>query len=358
MFAIIYKGRGRSATIGIGAALGMATAALGAAPPVDFADQLDLLEARTDAGIATQRGSFLGARAFVDSAATEIQKPKFSLNISVPVTYDWNASMLPSGGANTFEGNPDIRGGMSVNLTEVLVFSASLDASVDRFGHPGSLNGDALAGKARLQYSTGDADQDFQPFIGYSPKMGFAPTFGDETGFTEDLSVGFDKAWKYRINGERIPRENTGNRATVWELDLTGTVSRRKPKTGPSSWSAMMLPSVTYDILNHSDVDPNYSDADFHVNASLGVGITRKWVDAVNGVSVTAWTYNPIFTVDIAPPLTWFPGQNKMVRNDLRTSLGAPVIELQVAFVHGSKNPGTAYNEYTLGPSLKAAWRF
>jgi len=339
-------------------ALAIVGARLGAAPPSDFADQLDLQEARADAGIATERGSFLGTKAFVDSAATGTLTPKFSLNVSLPMSYDWNADMMSSGGANTFEGTPDLRGGVSIGLTEVLAFSASIDGSVDRFGHPKTLNGDTLAGKARLQYTTGDADQDFQPFVGYSPRMGFEPTFSKEKGFTQDLSAGFDKAWKYRINGERIPREDTGNRATVWELGLTGMASRRLPNIGTPSWSAMVLPTINYDVLNHSDLDPEYTDVGLHMNASLGVGISRRWTDAVDGVSVTAWTYNPIFTLDIAPPLAWFPGQNEKVKDDLRGSLGAPVVEFQFAFAHGSKNPGPSYNEFTLGPSLKAAWKF
>ena len=321
----------------------------------------DVQQARANAAASTGRGSLVSRYAFGDADAGDGSNLGFAFTGMLPVYYNSNAETVPSGGTQTAETNPEFRLAWAKQLQQMPIkLTAMVDANSDRYARSNGVDGDVTYGTFRAQYVSGKNDQEFEPFISYTPKSTFTPTFADGTTATHDFTIGFDKAFNYdamfrgicddcKLSGP----DSTG--ATVWSFGFTGALTRRLTNSGPASTIATASPSVAYSTVNI----PNANATDAQWNVSLGTDISRRWYDASGGVTRMDWIVTPILTIEFVPPGRWFKGVNEDAREASRKSLGQPVIDFQVAFTRDSANqPGISYHQWSIGPLLKTAWKF
>jgi hypothetical protein len=236
--------------------------------------------------------------------------------------------------------------------------SALIDASSDRYPSASDANGDAVFAKVRAQYASGADDQELEPFIEYSPKFAFAPTFKSRQSSSQDVAIGFDKAFNYDVKGNRIrrPKEDS-TRETVWSFAFTGTVKRRMSSAAPDSWIAAASPSLTWNVTNTGADDMDPRRAQWNISVELDTSWQKS--DSMQGASQWATLVAPVITAGFTPPMSWFPGQTEQDRDKRRDSIGRPRIDFQLQFVNVSTNAtGQGFHQWTVGPSIKASWRF
>ena len=275
-------------------------------------------------------------------------EPEVTVNFLMPVFFNSNAQQSSSGGTRSAETTHELKALWQKQLPNNLKLSALFDASSDRFASATAANGDAIYADFRAQYSTGKDDQEFQPFISYSPRGIFEPTFRQNSETSHDLTVGFDKAFAYDNSGKRYcpPGEPKGiacahiTKNAEWVFGFTGTLSRRFTDADASSTLVKASPSVTH-IINEQ------------WNVGLQVDFSIRWYDAVAGFSQRDIQINPILTLEFIPPATWFKGEPNQLL------FGQPVIDFQLSFARLNSNKDDAsYRQWALGPSIKTTWNF
>jgi hypothetical protein len=235
---------------------------------------------RINAILGTGTGSLTSRKAFTALDGGPGAPASFAFDLTGPLLFNSNAEALPSGGTATFEGNPDGRISWNKNFEGAnLIFLGYGDFSLDRYVNVNNANADAFVGNLRLQYNSGKNDQEYQPFFQYKPTLNFAPTFADNTLTVHQLAMGFDKAFNYDVNFQRIgtpiPVPHSDN-ATILSLGFTAYVARNLASTGDSWTSLFVAPSVTWNISNI----PNANTYDAKWNLSLEVDVTSKFHDS------------------------------------------------------------------------------
>jgi hypothetical protein len=320
--------------------------------------QLELQRLRTDALVSTVRGSLVSRYSFLERAAANEETPQeFSFSVSAPAFYNSNAESVASHGTPTLEGNPDIRLAWSRQVS-AWALSALVDANSVRFVRSRGADGDTTYAQVQVQHIDLDEDTALAPFVNYSPSLAFDPTFSKRTATTHGLSIGFDKMFNFNQNWERLSGPHTVDRA-AWSIGLTGTAARSfadSTPPSPSSYNLSLAPSLTY-----NNRDPNARHPEAQWSTSFEVAVSRLFYDRNSGSVRRDWLWSPILTSKYIPPLRCFQraNENEDQANDRRTRLGDPTLLLQLAFSQLSSNvAGAQFHQWTLGPTLNAAWSF
>jgi hypothetical protein len=258
----------------------------------------------------------------------------FNFQLTAPLFYNSNAEAAASGGSRTLEGNPDLLLSWSKTLGKWKL-SGSGDASIDRFGHSASADGDTTIVKTGLRYIGNGHDQNFQPLLGFSQILNFDPTFAHSTSSFHDVKLGFDKIKNYDRNWRPLPTSDVDtSSAAVWSLELTGSVARRiVDQGGANRYIISADPSLTYNL---SKV--------WSLNVSCTVA--RRIYDSKDGVAQRDWYLQPLLTVTFTPPTS-------------NEALGMPAATLQIGFTKLSSNVASAeFQQWQIGPMLALQWSF
>jgi hypothetical protein len=318
--------------------------------------QNDLRQIRADAAASIGRSAGVSGDAFLDPMREgESSSDDFTFTVLGPVVFNSNADSSYGTGTSAAELTPEARLGWSKQVARYVKFSALADVNSDRYPSYSSANGDASFAKLRAQYSSGGDDQELSPYIEYSPKISFEPTFSKKQSSSQDLSIGFDKTYNFLRGFAPIdgPPRPDSSLATVWSVGFTGTVSRRFAGGAPDSWIGTASPSLSWNATQGSD--PKGAQW----NLSLEVDVSHKIFDATANAKERDTTIGPVLTVEFLPPLHWFEGEIENDRDKRRTHLGRPRIDFQLSFVDFSSNtPQSAFHQWTLGPTIKASWDF
>ena len=318
--------------------------------------QNDLRQIRADAATSIGRSAGVSGVAFLDPMREgESSSDDFTFTVLGPVVFNSNAESSYGTGTSSAELTPEVRLGWSKQVSQFVKLSALADVSSDRYPSDASANGDASFAKLRAQYSTGGDDQEWSPYVEYSPKIAFIPTFSKKQSSSQDLSIGFDKTYNFLRGFEPIsgPPRPDSSLATVWSVGFTGTVSRRFAGSTPDSWIGTASPTLSWNATQGSD--PKAAQW----NLSLEVDVSHKIFNAAANVKERDTTIGPVLTVEVLPPLSWFEGEIENDRDKRRTHLGRPRIDFQLSFVDFSSNtPQSAFHQWTLGPTIKASWDF
>lgn len=251
------------------------------AQPADPQIQLDLQQFRSDGAISLDRGPAL------DNFFTSPTAPLgFTFSVQAPIFYNSNAENLSSGGTQTLEGNPEIWFGWSKQANSFLKVSALADTNWDRYVRSNNADQDVAYGVFRAQLvpdpGMGGSDQSYQPFISYSPRMIFDPTYSKSVSTANDLVIGIDKIFNFDDQLNRIPYENAhSSRGTSLSLGFEGTVTRRFVDSTPSLWFLSFSPSVRYYFTAPFGTKER-DEVEFELglwNAGLALKVTPKWYD-------------------------------------------------------------------------------
>lgn len=314
---------------------------------------------RDDAALGTSPGGALTSeKDFTASDGTPDGSVKFGFAALAPIYFNSNAEGAEHGGTQTLEGDPDLRLSWKKFFASGIVFSGFVDTEADRYVRSSGADGDAATARLRLQLISGMNDQEYQPFMQYKPSVSLQPTFSGPTTTVHQFSAGFDKAFDYDLNFDRIgvplPVAHSDS-ATVWSFGFTGYVARSIVESGTSSYSVFIGPSVTWNITNL----PNADSANADWNASLEVDTIGKFYDGTTGNARRDWSVSPILTIEYDPPLSWWPGALEKSRDEFYASIGRPAFQFQIAFTRDELNkPGASFSQWAIGPVVKTAWKF
>ncbi len=322
-------------------------------------DNIAFREQRLNAALGTGYGSLTSARAFTALDGAAGGGASYSLNAILPVDYNSNAEMVLQNGTSTVEGTPEIRFSWKAPVgTEGVIFTGYLDGSVDRFASSNGADGDSLVGAFRFQRNTGKNDQEWQPYIQYKVVNSFSPFFSSPAATSNQVTIGFDEAFNFFQNGDRIgvplPVIDSTN-GTYWSVGLSGYVGRTFVPSSVSYDSVFLAPSLTCNISNTR----NDNNSAAQVSASVELDISRRWYDASAGFSQHAWSLTPIFTFEFDPPLSWFGSGLQEKPEKVYQNIGRPRFVFQAAYVKNYSNLSTSeFSQWAVGPSIHASWKF
>jgi hypothetical protein len=304
--------------------------------------------ARTDAmfgtydryGLAPQDNIF----ATTPGLEQQARRSTFTFNGLVPMFYNSNADLTPSGGTtgqNSAEFSPIVGVSWSTPVFDLpLRFTAGVRAEIDRFTQVPSADFDKVALSGRLQYIDPNNDQAYSPYFVYAPRFDFDPFFRERFATRQDLNLGVNKTFNFDANFQRVPFSPDTLAETVWSFGVTVFGQRRFRDPQPSSWAFYVIPSMTYVISEHW-------------NVSLGLEVMRRWFDPYLGFTEAEWFIEPIATLEFVLPAAWF-GTDRNAR-----MFGRPAIDLQMAYEQNwSNNPAFSYSAWHVGAALKLGWRF
>ena len=274
-------------------------------------------------------------------AEQQARVPVFSFRILAPLNYNSNAEAARSGGTRTAEGSPEVRLGFASQIADLpLRISASAAVEWDRFVSSDSADFDKIRPRLDLQYVDAEDDQAFSPFLGFSPRLDFTPTFSEHFATRYDLNLGFNKAFHFQEGFQRVPVSGNSASATVWSLGTTVIAQRRFRDPSPSSTALYFIPSASYQISDDW-------------SCVLAVELIQRWFDRTNGVSQDNFTIFPIGAVEFDVPDRWLGGP------ELARWLGSPALEFFGGYEQEWSDVSSAdFNQWTGGFALRAGWRF
>jgi hypothetical protein len=304
--------------------------------------------ARTDAMFGTYDRYGLAPQDNIFATTPGLEQPArrstFTFNGLVPMFYNSNADLTPSGGTagqNSAEFSPIVGVSWSTPVFDLpLRFTAGVRAEIDRFTQVPSADFDKVALSGRLQYIDPNNDQAYSPYFVYAPRFDFDPFFRERFATRQDLNLGVNKTFNFDANFQRVPFSPDTLAETVWSFGVTVFGQRRFRDPQPSSWAFYVIPSMTYVISEHW-------------NVSLGLEVMRRWFDPYLGFTEAEWFIEPIATLEFVLPAAWF-GTDRNAR-----MFGRPAIDLQMAYEQNwSNNPAFSYSAWHVGAALKLGWRF
>jgi hypothetical protein len=274
----------------------------------------------------------------------QARRSTFTFNGLVPMFYNSNGDLTPSGGAagqNSAEFSPIVGLSWATPVFDLpLRFTAGVRAEVDRFTQVPSADFDKVALTGRLQYIDPTNDQAYSPYFVYAPRFDFDPFFRERFATRQDLNLGVNKTFNFDANFQRVPFSPDTLAETVWSFGVTVFGQRRFRDPQPSSWALYVIPSMTY-VISES------------WNLSLGIEVMRRWFDPYLGFNEAEWFIEPIATLEFVLPAAWF-GSDRNAR-----MFGRPAIDLQMAYEQNFSNiPAFSYSAWHVGGALKLGWRF
>jgi hypothetical protein len=273
-------------------------------------------------------------------AEQQAPRPAFYVWTLAPLNYTSNADWQRSGGTETLEGSPEVRLGLVTPVFDLpLRFSTSVAVEWDRFveSNPGEF--DKVRPRAQLQYVDAENDQAFSPFLGFSPRWDYTPTFDDNFATRYDLNLGVSKAFNFGEGLALLPPSSNSSRDAGLRLGFTLIGQRRFRHPAPESWAFMFIPSVAYRISD------DWSTA-------LGIEMTRRWFESVNAVDQRNFTLEPVLALQYQIPESWLGA-------DTTSWLGRPRIDLFAGVEQNWSNVfrGQFTRAYA-GMAFRTAWNF
>jgi hypothetical protein len=316
--------------------VGAAAQAFAAEPSGGRAGQ----DARSD-GVSDREDALDDATSTVEQNVTAAQptppQPR-ALNLRITAPFDFNSNARERGwnASPALEGDPEVELGWSRALSTVpLKLSIKLRADTDRFAGVPQADEDEASAAFKAQYYDATNDQALAPFVSYKSTAMFQPTFSPWTQTKNDFNLGLTKSFNFDASLRQLPPAPRSSTSAVWSVTVTASVQRRLRTPIPDSTALIggievgYVPAKSWNIL-------------------LGVTNTERWYDTATIRSRTVtrrdFKVEPLLTVAWEPPGDWF---------------GSPVIALQVGFEQQISTLSRAnYNQWTVGPTLSAGWKF
>ncbi len=272
-------------------------------------------------------------------AEQQAPRPRYYARVLAPLNYTSNADWQRSGGTETLEGSPEVRLGLSAPVFDLpLRFSSSVAVEFDRMvdSNPGEF--DKVRPRVQLQYVDAENDQAFSPFLGFSPRWDYTPTFDDNFATRYDLNLGVSKAFSLDEGFGLMPRSGTSANDARLRVGFTLIGQRRFRDPAPESWAAMFIPSVSYRIAEHW-------------STSLGIEMTQRFFESIGGVSQRNFTLEPVAAVQFQIPEDWLGGANTT------RWLGRPRIDLFCGVEQNWSNVSRAqFTRVYPGIAFKTLW--
>jgi len=183
-------------------------------------------------------------------------------------------------------------------------------------------------------------DQAFSPFLGFSPRLDFTPTFAARFSTRYDLNLGVNKAFNFDADFQRVPVSDNSSAATAWSFGYTAIVQRRFREPSPASTALAFIPSVSHRLSE------NWSCA-------LAFDLEQRWFDTTDGVSQNEFLFEPVGAVEYGIPDRFLGGP------DTARWLGHPTVNFfgGVENVWSNVSSGT-FNQVFAGFAIRAGWRF
>lgn len=279
--------------------------------------------------------------------------PPFSAQITLP--FDWvsNAALDGAAPRGSTAALPQLQlqwsqqppGGLPLR------FTAQAGAVSERYARYGRSDADTLFIDFELRRESGNDDQEFQPYIRYSPLVAFTPGLGRRTGARQDYALGVEKVFNFTRDLRRVGPVADSGAATSWALTVGLEASRRTTDADPNSAAASANLGLEYTW------SPQW-------RLAADVTATHRWYDP----SATSrrgqrreWLFVPLLTLEFTPPAEWFgapgPAQDRRARR--RVLAGVPEIALQVGYARlSATEPGAGFRQWLVGPVLTARWFF
>ena len=205
----------------------------------------------------------------------QARRSTFTFNVLVPIFYNSNADLTPSGGTagqNSAEFSPIVGLSWATPVFDLpLRFTAGVRAEVDRFTQVPSADFDKVALSGRLQYIDPTNDQAYSPYFVYAPRFDFDPFFRERFATRQDLNLGVNKTFNFDADFQRVPFSPDTLAETIWSFGVTVFGQRRFRDPQPASWAFYLIPSVTY-VISES------------WNVSLGIEVMRRWLRSLPGL--------------------------------------------------------------------------
>ena len=271
----------------------------------------------------------------------ERQAPRPSLYFWTlsPLNYTSNADWQRSGGTETLEGSPEVRFGLTAPVFDLpLRFSSSVAVEFDRMVESNAGEFDKVRPRVQLQYVDAENDQAFSPFVGFSPRWDFRPTFDDNFATRYDLNLGVQKAFNFDDVLRLLPRSGNSFRDARLRLGCTVIGQRRFRDPAPESWAFLFIPSVAYRIADNW-------------NAALAIEVTRRLFDSVNAVAQKNLTLEPVASLQYQIPESWLGGA------DTARWLGRPRIDLFAGVEQNWSNVFTGqFTRVYAGMAFRTLW--
>lgn len=325
--------------------------------------QLDRREAATRAQRSIVALRLKKMLAEAKKAGQAAATPDFTFQLTAPLFYNSNPDAVSSGGSGTIEGNPDLllKWAKTLGMEQrQWKLSGFADASIDRFAHSMSADGDSTAVNTQLQFISEGYDQDFLPSLGFTETISFQPTFAHSVSSFHDITLRFDKMLNIDAQPKRLsPISEDTSSAAVWSIDLVGSVARRIGDQGTTSRTVIKAsPSLTYNPT--MDTGRGLVDGTAaQWSISLSCTAERLISDEQGGVSRRDWYLQPLFTVTYMPALGKFPGEGEYREDKNRSVYGMPTVTLQVAYTRLISTLATAeFKQWQIGPALVLQWTF
>ena len=327
----------------LGALLGQPSSASAQASNADSADDAQSFRNDVLYGMPDREAPFPESNLLATAPGAEQQArvPVFSFRVLAPLNYNSNAEAARSGGTRTAEGSPEMRLGFASQIpTLPLRISTSVALEWDRFVSSDSAGFDKIRPRLDLQYVDAENDQAFSPFLGFSPRLDFTPTFEEHFATRYDLNLGFNKAFHFQEGFQRVPASGNSASATVWSLGGTIMAQRRFRDPSPSSTALTIIPSLSYRISEDW-------------SCVLTAELTQRWFDRTAGLSQDNFTLFPLGAVEFDVPVRWLGGP------DMARWLGSPALEFFGGVEREWSNVSSAeFTQVTAGFALRAGWRF
>lgn len=287
----------------------------------------DLQQLRND---AMSRSS--ANRGLTEAEAYAAAEQPWEFDLAVPAVYNSNAENVPSGGSQTLEWNPDASLYWARDFKSGVRVSVTADANSDRYAHSSGADLDTAYAKFRVQRVSGRNDQEFQYFVEYVPRLLFEPTFSKNDETTHDFAAGVTKTFNFDASGKLIPCGKDTSSNAVWSLVVIGSIQRRHANAESSSDRLDFHPALTY--------WPTGSKW----NETLEVDANWRRNDAVDGLVRRDTYLTSIVTVEYA---------------SAAASIGSPKVDFQIIYGRFESNKsGIAFQQWAIGPSIKASWKF
>ena len=267
--------------------------------------------------------------------------PQFTLNAVVPLLFNSNPEFRSCCGPQSFQGSPVARLGWASQLFGTpLRLSGAAALEFERYPGANAASVDYFRSSARLQYVPPGDDQAFSPFFSYVPRMDFEPTLADNFETRQDLNLGVDKVFNFDGSFHRVPASADSSGTTVWSFGFALSAQQRFRNPAPGSHALVFAPSASWVI------SPQW-------NASFALPVTRRWFNAVGGISQRDVTVEPVGVVEFIVPESWLGGPRGA------RIFGYPAVDfLGFHERNWSTAPGFAYGQWLAGIVLKAGWRF
>jgi hypothetical protein len=272
-------------------------------------------------------------------AEQQAPRPVFYSWVLAPLNYTSNADWQRSGGTETAEGSPEVRFGLSTPVFNLpLRFSSSVAVEFDRYVESNPAAFDKVRPRVQLQYVDAENDQAFSPFLGFSPRWDYTPTFDDNFATRYDLNLGVNKAFSLDQGLGLMPPSGSSARDARMRVGFTLIGQRRFRDPAPESWAFIFAPSVTYQIA------PDWSTA-------LGIEMTRRFFESIGGVSQRNFTMEPVAALQYQIPEGWLGGA------DTARWLGRPRIDLFAGVEQNWSNVFSGqFTRVYAGIAFKALW--